>query len=57
MDCQGLRDCTMCQGGMGLRWYENLGNYCSFVPMECRVCVCSGEEEGIEGDRDLVPEG
>lgn len=47
----------MCQGGMGLRWYENLGNYCSFVPMECRVCVCSGEEEGIEGDRDLVPEG
>lgn len=20
----------MCQGGIGLRWYENLGNYCQF---------------------------
>lgn len=55
VDCSRGKGHSMCQGGIGLKWY-NLGNYHQFyVGGMSSVRVKS--EEGVKGDREPVVEG
>ena len=55
VDRQGGKGHSMCQGGIGLKWY-NLGNYYQFY-VGGMSSVCVRAEEGVEGDRDPIVEG
>lgn len=46
VNCQGAKT-TICQGGICLKWYEHLGNYCHFsAGGVSSVCVL-GRKRGL----------